>query len=106
MPPNLNTDEMRCVYMATKARDIMDLIQKEDIKMVDFKIVDINGQFRHVTIPACHFNEDTMVNIGDKVSPGTELGIPLANMETGKSVVYFCVWKDGNPVDERKAPRT
>lgn len=51
-------------------------------------------------------NEDTMVNIGDKVSPGTELGIPLANMETGKSVVYFCVWKDGNPVDERKAPRT
>ena len=62
MPPNLNTDEMRCVYMATTARDIMDLIQKEDIKMVDFKIVDINGQFRHVTIPACHFNEDTMVN--------------------------------------------
>jgi len=51
-------------------------------------------------------NEDTMVNIGDKVSPGTELGIPLANMETGKSIVYFCVWKDGNPVDERKAPRT
>jgi len=51
-------------------------------------------------------NEDTMVNIGDKVSPGTEIGIPLANMETGKSVVYFCVWKDGNPVDERKAPRT
>lgn len=51
-------------------------------------------------------NEDTMVNIGDKVSPGTELGIPLANMETGKTVVYFCVWKDGNPVDERKAPRT
>ena len=48
--------------MATTARDIMDLIQKEDIKMVDFKIVDINGQFRHVTIPACHFNEDTMVN--------------------------------------------
>ena len=51
-------------------------------------------------------NEDTMVNIGDKVSPGTEIGIPLANMETGKSIVYFCVWKDGNPVDERKAPRT
>ena len=51
-------------------------------------------------------NEDTMVKTGDKVSPGTELGIPLANMETGKSIVYFSVYKDGNPVDERRAPRT
>ena len=51
-------------------------------------------------------NEDTMVKKGDKVSPGTELGIPLANMETGKAIVYFSVYKDGNPVDERKAPRT
>ena len=40
----------------------MELIQKEDIKMVDFKMVDINGVFRHVTIPAANFNEDTMVN--------------------------------------------
>ena len=51
-------------------------------------------------------NEDTMVKTGDMVKPGTELGIPLENMETGKSVVYFLVYKDGNPVDERKAPRT
>lgn len=51
-------------------------------------------------------NEDTMVKKGDKVIPGTELGIPLANMETGKAIVYFSVYKDGNPVDERKAPRT
>lgn len=51
-------------------------------------------------------NEDTMVKKGDRVSPGTELGIPLANMETGKAIVYFSVYKDGNPVDERKAPRT
>ncbi len=28
--------------------------------MVDFKIVDINGQFRHVTIPASQFTVDTM----------------------------------------------
>ena len=40
----------------------MELIRKEDIKMVDFKIVDINGQFRHVTIPADNFNEETMEN--------------------------------------------
>ena len=48
--------------MAKTARDIMEMIQQQDIKMVDFKIVDINGQFRHVTIPAVHFNEETMEN--------------------------------------------
>ena len=41
-------------------KDIMDMIKDHDIKMVDFKMVDINGQFRHVTIPAKNFNEDTM----------------------------------------------
>ncbi len=46
--------------MAKTAKDIMKMIQEQDIKMVDFKIVDINGQFRHVTIPASQFNEDTM----------------------------------------------
>ena len=48
--------------MPNTAKDIMKLIRDEDIQMVDFKIVDINGQFRHVTIPAAHFNEETMVN--------------------------------------------
>ena len=46
--------------MAKTAQDIMNLIQEQDIKMVDFKIVDINGQYRHVTIPASQFNEDTL----------------------------------------------
>ena len=40
----------------------MQLIRDEDIQMVDFKIVDIDGQFRHVTIPATNFNEETMEN--------------------------------------------
>ena len=44
--------------MAKTAQDIIRLIQEQDIKMVDFKIVDINGQFRHVTIPAANFNEE------------------------------------------------
>ena len=30
--------------------------------MVDFKMVDINGQYRHVTIPAGNFSESTMKN--------------------------------------------
>ena len=53
--------------MSATAADIIKLIEEKDIKMVDFKIVDINGQFRHVTIPASQFTEDTMKNgIGDE----------------------------------------
>ena len=44
------------------AADIIKLIEEQGIQMVDFKIVDINGQFRHVTIPASQFTEDTMKN--------------------------------------------
>ena len=48
--------------MKKTVKDIMALIKEKDIKMVDFKMVDINGQFRHVTIPAKNFNEDVMKN--------------------------------------------
>ena len=46
--------------MAKTIQDILDLIKEQGIKMVDFKMVDINGQYRHVTIPAENFSEDTM----------------------------------------------
>ena len=46
--------------MAKTVKDILDLIKEKNIKMVDFKMVDINGQYRHVTIPAANFSEDTM----------------------------------------------
>ena len=46
--------------MAKSVQDIISLIKENDIKMVDFKMVDINGQYRHVTIPAENFSEDTM----------------------------------------------
>ena len=46
--------------MSKSVQDIIALIREEDIKMVDFKMVDINGQFRHVTIPARDFNEEIM----------------------------------------------
>ena len=48
--------------MKKTVQDIMTMIRENDIKMVDFKMVDINGQFRHVTIPAKNFSEDTMKN--------------------------------------------
>jgi len=46
--------------MAKTIQDILQIIKEKEIKMVDFKMVDINGQYRHVTIPAENFSEDTM----------------------------------------------
>ncbi len=48
--------------MKKSVQDIMNMIKDNDIKMVDFKMVDINGQYRHVTIPAQSFNEEIMIN--------------------------------------------
>ena len=46
--------------MAKNVQDILALIKEHGIRMIDFKMVDINGQYRHVTIPAENFGEDTM----------------------------------------------
>ncbi len=46
--------------MAITTQDVLKLIKDNDIKMVDFKMVDINGQYRHVTIPAENFSEETI----------------------------------------------
>ena len=48
--------------MAKSIQDILDLVKEKGIRMIDFKMVDINGQYRHVTIPAGNFSEDTMVS--------------------------------------------
>lgn len=48
--------------MARTVQEFMNMITENDIQMIDFKIVDINGQYRHVTIPANQFNEDTLKN--------------------------------------------
>ena len=48
--------------MAKTVQDILRIIDEQGIKMVDFKMVDINGQYRHVTIPAKNFSEATMKN--------------------------------------------
>ena len=42
--------------MAKSVQDVLNIIKENDIKMVDFKMVDINGQYRHVTIPAENFS--------------------------------------------------
>ena len=39
-------------------KDIKDLIELADIQMIDFKIVDIDGKYRHVTVPASNFSKE------------------------------------------------
>ena len=46
--------------MARTTNEFMNMIKENGIQMIDFKIVDINGQYRHVTIPAGQFTEDTL----------------------------------------------
>ena len=48
--------------MAKTVQDVLALIKEHGIRMIDFKMVDINGQYRHVTIPAENFSEDTMTS--------------------------------------------
>lgn len=48
--------------MNDDASRIMNIIDEKNIRAVDFKMIDIDGRFRHVTIPACEFGEDVMVN--------------------------------------------
>ena len=43
-------------------QDVISMIQENGIQMVDFKMVDINGAYRHVSIPAKNFSEETMKN--------------------------------------------
>ena len=46
--------------MKKSVKNVLALIKEHNIQMIDFKMVDINGQFRHVTIPAGHFSEQTL----------------------------------------------
>ena len=46
--------------MSKSIQEIIDIIKNNGIKMIDFKMVDINGQYRHVTIPAENFSEKTL----------------------------------------------
>lgn len=48
--------------MSLTSADIRRLIDENGIKMVDLRIVDIDGGLRHVTIPASQFGEEMMKN--------------------------------------------
>lgn len=40
--------------------DLKDYCQQKDIKMIDFKMIDLNGRWRHLTIPAERFTKKTL----------------------------------------------
>ena len=69
--------------MSKNVKDIIRMIEENGIKMIDFKMVDINGQYRHVSIPAANFSEDTMKSgIGFDASNYGYAGLVSANSET------------------------
>lgn len=50
-------------------------------------------------------NEETMVKVGDIVKPGTEIGRMGIDPIEKHAKAFFFVYKEGKPVDPRKAPR-
>ena len=42
-----------------KITEIRNLCQEKQIRMIDFKMTDIDGRWRHITIPVERFGEDT-----------------------------------------------
>ena len=46
--------------MFKTAEDVMNFISDNDIEMIDFRMIDINGRWHHLTIPVERFTEDTM----------------------------------------------
>ncbi|MDY3869038.1 MAG: glutamine synthetase beta-grasp domain-containing protein, partial [Pyramidobacter sp.] len=46
--------------MFTSLDQVQEFIAEQGIKMVDFKMIDLDGRWRHITIPAERFTEDTM----------------------------------------------
>ncbi len=48
--------------MFSNAQEVIRYIQENEIRMLDFKMVDFSGAFRHVTIPASHFSEKTLTD--------------------------------------------
>ena len=46
--------------MFKTVEDVKKFVSKNDIKMIDFRMIDINGRWHHLTIPVERFSEDTM----------------------------------------------
>jgi len=51
-------------------------------------------------------NEETLVSVGDAVEPGAEIGRLGTSVHQGVPQLYFLVYRNGEPVDPAKAPRS
>ena len=108
-----------------KITEIRNLCQEKQIRMIDFKMTDIDGRWRHITIPVERFGEDTFTygigfdgsNYGyapieksDMVflpDPSTAYVDPFASVPTLTMCGNVCtIGQDGNrPFIERQPPR-
>ena len=50
----------REVTMFNTFEEAKNFIMQNDVKMIDFKMIDINGRWHHLTIPVERFDEDIM----------------------------------------------
>lgn len=48
--------------MFTTVKEVKEFCKKNDIKFIDFMMVDINGRWRHLTVPEARFTEDTVTS--------------------------------------------
>ncbi len=48
--------------MAEKVKEILSLCREKGVRMIDFKTVDLEGRWRHITIPVERFDEKTLEN--------------------------------------------
>ena len=47
--------------MFSNLNDVKKFIKANDVKMIDFKMTDIDGRWRHILIPQQRLDEDTVV---------------------------------------------
>ena len=47
--------------MERTLQDVLKLCEEKEVKIVDFKMTDIDGRWRHLSIPVDRLNEDTMI---------------------------------------------
>ena len=42
----------------SRSEDVLRICKEKGIKMIDFKMTDLNGRWRHITIPVERFDEE------------------------------------------------
>ena len=48
--------------MFKKVKDVISYIEENDVEFVDFKMTDLKGRWKHLSIPAKRFNESIMTD--------------------------------------------